>query len=132
MTYSDEECIDALYRVRMLSESAYQSQRFVSNCITGGVIHSAQDESDENASSSRAPSEVSSVTATSSVGNDKNSSKISLDTEISAGGFKLLIRTATANCDGSCFASTKQLYCFGRSHEQYRLRDGCENPEYNP
>ncbi len=54
--YSDEDCIDALYRVRMLSESAYQSQRSSRTASRAASIHSAQDESDENASSSRAPS----------------------------------------------------------------------------
>jgi len=85
--YSDEECVDALYRVRMLSESAYQSQLSSRPASRAASIHntSAQDESD--VFSSRTPSEGSPVTATSTVGNDNEpSSKISLDTEISAGG----------------------------------------------
>lgn len=62
---SDDECLDVLYRVRLINESASQSQR-----------------------TSRAPSihddAESSVSATST--NIDSKTKISLDTQISAGG----------------------------------------------
>ncbi|KLO18997.1 P-loop containing nucleoside triphosphate hydrolase protein [Schizopora paradoxa] len=78
--YSDEECVDVLYRVHMLSDDARQSRR----SSRAASIYSECDESDQ---AIRHPtSEISSVTAINGGQDDQNFMIISLDTEVSAGG----------------------------------------------
>ena len=68
--HDDAECLDVLYRVQMLSESAYQSQR--NSRTPSGVSTPAEDGTSSAASAS--PTEVDVKT------------KVSLDTQVSAGG----------------------------------------------
>ncbi|KII83783.1 hypothetical protein PLICRDRAFT_702353 [Plicaturopsis crispa FD-325 SS-3] len=67
--HEDSECLDVLFRVQMISESAYQSQKTSREPSRAPSIH-------EGSSSSVAPTVVDADTKT----------KISLDTQVSAGG----------------------------------------------
>jgi ABC-type transport system involved in cytochrome bd biosynthesis fused ATPase/permease subunit len=68
--HEDSECLDVLYRVQMLSESAYQSQR--NSPTPSGHLTPVED------GASTAPSTA--VTET------EGKTKITLDTQVSAGG----------------------------------------------
>lgn len=96
--YSELECLDALRRVQMISESAYVSQR--SSRVTSrapsvrGVereetdataVESPEGSGSGTASPSKAPSESTTI-ADGGDGKNTSSTKISLDTQVSAGG----------------------------------------------
>lgn len=66
--HEDSECLDVLFRVQLLSDSAYQSQRASREPSRAPSIH------DADSSVSTTPTDVDSKT------------KISLDTQVSAGG----------------------------------------------
>ena len=75
--YADEECMDALYRVQLLSESTRTSQRSSRETSRASSIHEVD----------RDETVVSSVTASStSVQQDDKQGIITLDTQVSSGG----------------------------------------------
>ncbi|KAH8109668.1 hypothetical protein DFH11DRAFT_1843160 [Phellopilus nigrolimitatus] len=89
--YSDLECLDALYRVQMITESSYASQRSSRAPSVHKVVREETDTTvvgpapadasgSGSSSPSRAPSEVHHS------GKSAGTTKISLDTEVSAGG----------------------------------------------
>lgn len=95
--YSDEECIDALYRVQMITERAYQSHRSSREHSRASSVLEVRREDSEatvattvsTASSSGASSVISgspTATATELDNDGKSSMKIGLDTDVSAGG----------------------------------------------
>jgi ABC-type uncharacterized transport system fused permease/ATPase subunit len=67
--YADSECLDVLFRVQLLSESAYQSRRGSREPSRAPSVHD-----DAESSISTTPTDVDTRT------------KISLDTQVSAGG----------------------------------------------
>ncbi|EIW82695.1 multidrug resistance-associated ABC transporter [Coniophora puteana RWD-64-598 SS2] len=72
--HEDIECLDVLYRVRMISESAYQSQR------------TSQMPSRASTSQSAPPDYAASTVVSTSSTELDTKTKISLDTQVSAGG----------------------------------------------
>lgn len=76
--YTDIECLDVLYRVQMLTESAYHSQKSSREPSRAPSIHEVEGEATEAALSSGSRSPTSTET--------DSKTKISLDTQVSAGG----------------------------------------------
>jgi ABC-type multidrug transport system fused ATPase/permease subunit len=75
--YSNEECMDALYRVQLLSESARNSQRSSREASRASSIHEVEREEAIGSSSTGSP------TATQQ---DDKQGIITLDTQVSSGG----------------------------------------------
>ena len=91
--YSDLECLDALHRVHLISDSTHASQRSSRQVSRAPSIHEREDtDATAVATSSKTPSE-STISATSSIteldrdgSGSKGQPKITLDTDVSAGG----------------------------------------------
>ena len=100
--YSDEECLDALYRVQMITQSEHESRRSSRPASVHGLrIPVPREETDatavdpshltpnptaDDASPSRAPSDSTTVGNGADTPSAAGAIKISLSTEVSAGG----------------------------------------------
>ncbi|EIN03587.1 multidrug resistance-associated ABC transporter [Punctularia strigosozonata HHB-11173 SS5] len=75
--HTDEECLDVLFRVQMITESAYQSQRTSREASRAPSIHERESTSDSGSTSPTMSTTVTEVDAKTS---------INLDTQVSPGG----------------------------------------------
>lgn len=113
--HEDAECLDALYRVQMITESAYESQRGSRQASRAPSIHEVEREDSESTAASITTADTESRT------------KISLDTKVSAGGTNFssgqrqliamvcsssssLVPKADVTRIGPCFASQKRYH----------------------
>ncbi|KAJ7811463.1 hypothetical protein B0H14DRAFT_3880074 [Mycena olivaceomarginata] len=116
--HDDAACMDALYRVHMISDNPTHSQGPSRGQSTAA-----------SPSSSRPPSISGSTTDVSLLTDVDTKASVSLDTQVSAGGDQFLARAAPAHSDGPSITSTELCSGDGRGYEQRGIFDGRQNSE---